>query len=605
MDATAIDEMLRAEFSTEDQRIFLEHFRCFLQYDQDKDHVIDFDKVYRWMGFTQKVNAKRLLLKHFNEGADYTTDAISFRTEELSDEDDEPTLGQPRVGRHREIIMLTPNAFKDFCLQAGTEKATRIRKYYRKMEEVVFKATQRALQTIHTDFTAQIKALEHALQKVERRKKFYSAGDTVYIVREYSAPNLYKIGSTNNMISRSSQYYTHSVGSVAIVYTRRCTDCRLIERVTHRRLFSFMYDMRPDWFQASFETIRDKLEETIMFVEGELSPDVTVDEEALAKPTLYARPDPAIDEAAVPAPELTDPSSALAAAAAALELVSLPKPERPTVSQRAAPIARPCVKPAAVLPPEPEPELPPLLEPPPPDFARFIEECYDHDADGKAVWIELTARYRLWSRNTQNVRDALGKYLDDAGYRMTYSYDRRTRVNAHAIAGLRMKPLPGFEVTEASSEVERFLHDECVCTVTARATILQLHGAFITWKNKKCLRPCETRERSSLDKLSAADKRALSEYCNRRFVPATVHDGARIRGGYYGLCLRGNEMVGVRTKHGLRKPVQQVDPSTQEVVRQYESVTEASKALRVTIARLSVAISGSRICNGFLFRLAL
>ncbi len=549
MDATALHELLADAFVTHDQRTFLDNYKIFLQYDQDRDFVVDFDQVYCWMGFTQKVHAKRLLVKHFDEGTDYT----------ISNDNG----SQGRVGRNRETIMLTPTAYKNFCMRARTPKADDVRHYYRKLETVMFKAAG-ALQTIQDELasvTAKAAALETAMQtaqqNVQRQKKAFPLGHTLYIVREYGTPDLFKVGSSCNMGTRSAAYYTHSVNAVAIVYTRRCMDCRLMERLVHRRLQPYVYNNRPDWFQAPFELIRRELEHMITYIEGDLSPEYTLDEAALTR----CRPNDIGTNAAPLAESVASPAPAPAPA---------PVPPTPTIA--------------------PEPDLPPLLEPPPPDFARFIEECYDRDADGKAIWIEMTARYRLWSRNTQNQRDALAKYLDDAGYRQTYSYDRRTRVNAHAIAGLRMKPLPGFCVNEASTEVERFLHDRCATTVTARATILQLHGAFAEWKKQ--------------ERLSLADKRALSEYCNLRFVPSTVHDGTRIRGGYYGLCLRGHEMVGLRTKPGLRKPVQQVDPSTQEVVREYDSITEASKALRVTIARLSVAISGSRICNGFLFRLA-
>ena len=123
-----IYEKLSAEFSTEDQIIFLNNFRSYLNYDQDKDYVIDFEKIVPLIGFTRKSNAKRIIDKYCTENEDYK---ILLRLEEKN----------TTVQQHgnKEIIMMTPNAFKEFCMKANTENAHRIRKYYVKMESILFK----------------------------------------------------------------------------------------------------------------------------------------------------------------------------------------------------------------------------------------------------------------------------------------------------------------------------------------------------------------------------------------------------------------------------------------------------------------------------------
>ncbi len=112
--------------ATDDQRAFIDNCKRFQHYDQERNFVVDFDQVYHWIGFARKASAKRLLLKYFDEGTDY---AISHR----------PANG-------REVIMLTPAAYKHFCMQADTPRAKEIRRYYRKLETIFFRAAAAAIQ---------------------------------------------------------------------------------------------------------------------------------------------------------------------------------------------------------------------------------------------------------------------------------------------------------------------------------------------------------------------------------------------------------------------------------------------------------------------------
>jgi hypothetical protein len=46
-------------------------FYCFLSYDCKKDFIIDLDNILKWVGFSRKDLAKRLLEKHFIIELDY------------------------------------------------------------------------------------------------------------------------------------------------------------------------------------------------------------------------------------------------------------------------------------------------------------------------------------------------------------------------------------------------------------------------------------------------------------------------------------------------------------------------------------------------------
>lgn len=62
---------IKENFTETQQKIFVTSFYCFLNYDEKLDFVIDFDNVWKWLEFGQKIKAKRLLENHFVIDVDY------------------------------------------------------------------------------------------------------------------------------------------------------------------------------------------------------------------------------------------------------------------------------------------------------------------------------------------------------------------------------------------------------------------------------------------------------------------------------------------------------------------------------------------------------
>ena len=57
-------EKVKNNFNNYEQQMFLSSFYCYLNYNKT-DFVIDLDNIWKWLGFNQKFNAKRLLEKQF------------------------------------------------------------------------------------------------------------------------------------------------------------------------------------------------------------------------------------------------------------------------------------------------------------------------------------------------------------------------------------------------------------------------------------------------------------------------------------------------------------------------------------------------------------
>ena len=92
---------IKEKFTENQQQIFVASFYSFLNYDSKKDFVIDLDNAWKWVGFGQKVNAKRLLEKNFSIDKDYKKVLCQEAKQTIK------TQG----GDTREIIMLIIFAF--------------------------------------------------------------------------------------------------------------------------------------------------------------------------------------------------------------------------------------------------------------------------------------------------------------------------------------------------------------------------------------------------------------------------------------------------------------------------------------------------------------
>ncbi len=97
----------------------------------DQDFPIDFDDAWKWIEYTQKKTALSKLRNNFDKGSDYLGDD--------SDEDDMdfalPNGKAKRGGQNRNIIFLTVDCFKNFCMMAGTPRGREVRRYFLNCEK--------------------------------------------------------------------------------------------------------------------------------------------------------------------------------------------------------------------------------------------------------------------------------------------------------------------------------------------------------------------------------------------------------------------------------------------------------------------------------------
>jgi phage anti-repressor protein len=195
---------IKESFTNSQQQLFISSFYCCLNYNQETDYIIDLDTIWKWLEFSQKDNAKRLLEKYFKLDIDY----------KIFENDKEEKKG--RGGHNKEIIMLNIKTFKSFCLKAGTKKADEIHDYFIKLEEIL----QQTIGEECSELKEKLLKIEENMeikQKLDREKillrEFGTKGAIVYIIKVKTFENgtyIIKIGeSRRGIINRYNEHKSH------------------------------------------------------------------------------------------------------------------------------------------------------------------------------------------------------------------------------------------------------------------------------------------------------------------------------------------------------------------------------------------------------------
>ena len=246
-------EKIKNNFNSYEQQLFLASFYCYLQYDSKNDFIIDLDNIWKWLGFSHKVNAKRVLEKNFLIEKDYKFLLFQLAKQKVNEEK------SGSGGHNKETFMLNIDTFKKFCLKACTKKADEIHEYFIKLENIMFEITieeseelKKQLLKIENDKNEEIKEIEKEsndlkleLQQknkeyennlknekiLERQKillnEYSNIGNIIYIIKVKTFENkeyITKIGeSRKGILDRYNEHKTKYEECLLL-------DCFLVQR---------------------------------------------------------------------------------------------------------------------------------------------------------------------------------------------------------------------------------------------------------------------------------------------------------------------------------------------------------------------------------------
>lgn len=242
-------DKLQQNFTEDEQKLYVCNLFLYLNYHPIDDFIVNLDNVWKFIGFSNKGNAKRLLQQHFKENIDYKI--IIFRSDDnktlLLRSEKQKTI-ETRGGHNQETIMLNINTFKKLCLKANTQNADKIHDYYIKLEMVYNELVKEEIQEKQKLIEEQSKQIEQ-LENKPHTEGFDRASGYIYLIKDTSKPGHYKIGFSSDPQKRISQLnIASSTYSLDIACRFETFDKEFAEKIIHCALIPLKIKNRKEWF---------------------------------------------------------------------------------------------------------------------------------------------------------------------------------------------------------------------------------------------------------------------------------------------------------------------------------------------------------------------
>lgn len=251
---------IQSKFSETEQNIFLSNFYYYLNYDCNKDYIVDFDSIWKWLGFSRKDPCKDVLIKNFKENVHY----------KITTKDDSPPISgesikfNKRGDYNRETILLTVNTFKKLCLKSRTDKADEIHDYFIKLEETLQEvideeSTEMRNQLIEkNDLLIEQKVIINEQQRnirVLQKAKITKYDKKEYLYIGSDREDRCVIGISRDMTKRETQYILHNP-NFKINYLIPCRDYILTEKIIKKILSKYTTDRSNEWFNINYDKLK-------------------------------------------------------------------------------------------------------------------------------------------------------------------------------------------------------------------------------------------------------------------------------------------------------------------------------------------------------------
>ena len=214
--------LMKEELNSEEQMQFVDSFKLYLKYGYDDTaYVIDFDDIWKWVGFSQKGHAKTLLLKKFKENEDYIFDRPFASSKGAC-------YNQNGI---KETIVLTVNAFKKFCMVASTKRADEICNYYIKMEKIMHQYTNEKLIETQSKLNKFIEYDEELFWN-ENEINDFNNKNVLYIafIGIINNDRIYKFGKSEQIYTREFKQHQKFFNTFKMRFVVECDNMSIVEK---------------------------------------------------------------------------------------------------------------------------------------------------------------------------------------------------------------------------------------------------------------------------------------------------------------------------------------------------------------------------------------
>ena len=548
----------KERLNDEQQQVFVEHFMLSFTSHTD-EFPISSDQAIEWLGYKTKHRFKDCVIKNLVEDIDYKI-VFSASGENLKN------LG----GRPLEIFKISIDGYYTLEMKARTEKGIIVRSYYKQLEKIVYAFGLNQQQKLLEEANRKIeeanqrtKNVQYALEaekantarQFKRNVNVEEMCDVVYLYQE--SIDVIKVGESCNALRREGDHRS-STSNSRVVYTKKCTNHKLLEKVVHHILDQYRIDLKREWFKVSFEIAKEALDCAQLFLDGLVDKCDTIHSKNLFEQfnTIIQE----LDETPRVMNELLEESEDESDEEEEEEFV-------PNIKGSNEPL----------------------------DFDKFIDECCEKGDKLTVFSVDVFGAHRLWGRCcSKPTKDAFYKYLIEK-YKRAKIFDPKTQSTLASYRGISLKPITYLK-DNPPSDIDSFIEEKCSIGYSLRVSTKNICAAFEKWKN----------ETSDPDyKMCTIEKKRIDGAFSTKFVPACVFTGKQGDYGYFCVELKdAPSTVGLKLAPTMKKPVIKIDMRTNQIVERYDSLTAAAKVIGKSPCYVSVDIRFKKPTGNFIYQFA-
>jgi len=579
---------IKENFTGFEQQLFVSSFYCYLNYDKNIDFVIDLDNIWKWLGFTQKISAIRVLEKHFKCDTDYKT-ALQFDKADLKEK--EENIKQ-NGGQNKQTILLTIKCFKSLCLKAQTKKASEIHEYYMKMEDVL----QQIVEEETDELRLQLEEKENIILEkditIKNTKKEKQKAVEQAIISQFSLnteciyfgtidntneaqEKLIKFGHTNDLATRILDHrkkYTNfilvqafrvqnkvEIENLIKTYPKIKRQIRMLEVNSKNKTEIIAYDDNNFTIDKLIKHINDIIHSKTYSIDNFnrlMKQNENLEIENMELKEKNKNQEDMIIEKNIKINELNNLLDKNQ------KLISSINNDNQSVYKN-------------ILLPDDDMNK---------KFNDFINQVCIVRTDVEELSVNIEGRYRLWSqvKPTKEVFHALKNYLD------TRFKPKRIERN-HGYLGIKLQPVE-YKKSKENSLVETFIFQVCKFSDYGKILNSVLLSEYKKWKI------------SVGKELTDDDMKEIKEYLNNSpyALKSTVWTDEGNNEGYYGLSLKQNEYK-PKLISSTGKKVYKREVQTNILLATWDTISKAAESEGISAAKMSRCVKNKIMINDYYY----
>ena len=599
---------IQLNFTGFEQQLFVSSFYCYLNYDKNIDLVVDLDDIWKWLGFKQKIDCKRLIEKHFQIDIDYKYIALEHSGGSLKINNNvysqfseqNLSVNEKWGGHNIQKIFLTIKCFKSLCLKSQTKKASEIHEYYMKLEEVLHEIVEEETNELKLQLEQKDNIIMEIKQTTEQEKQLLlkntkkekqQAVEQAIIIQfpvnteciyfgtidntNDAGEKLIKFGHTNDLSTRILDHrkkYDNfilvnafrvqnkvEIENLIKTYPKIKRQIRSIEVNGKNKTEIIAYDATNFTIERLTKHIKDIIHSKTYSIdnfnriikenEELINENKNLKEQNKNNELLTTKKNVEINELR----EKIENQQ---------KIIGLVKNDNVSVYQN-------------VLLPEDELNI---------KFNEFVSSICVVRPDVEELSVNLEGRYRLWSqvKPTKEVFHALKNYLD------TRFKPKRIQGN-HGYVGIKLKNVE-YKKSQESSTIETFIFQVCQFSDSGKILNSTLLKEYQKWKLSVDKEPTEN------------DMKEIKDYLNSSpyALKATIWIDDGSNEGYYGISLKQQEYK-PKLISSTGKKVYKREKDTDQLLSTWDTIAKAAEVENISASKMSRYIKNKNIINDYYY----